>query len=105
MITLILLASLCVLAVLLRLGTALLYAAKFSVERYVARQILDQRATRGDLSGMDEAEKIRVSAAARQMRYLGETAVWVALLGVPLLFPGAFVVYPLYLIFWFIPKR
>jgi hypothetical protein len=104
-IILILLAIPGALAVLLRLGTALLHAGKYSLERYVARQIFDQRATRGDLSGMAEAEKVRVTAANKQMRFLGECAVWAALLGAPLLFPAAVVLYPIYSIFWFVPRR
>ena len=103
-ILLILLAIPGVLAVLLRLGTALLQTAKYSIERYVARQILDQRATRGDLSGMAEADKLRGEAAAKQMRFLMETAMWTALIGLPLLFPPAVIVYPLYSIFWFVPR-
>ena len=103
-IILILLAIPGVLAVLLRLGSALLHAGKFSLERYVARQILDQRATRGDLSGMAEADKVRATAAGRQFRYIGESAMWAALLGLPLLFPPAVVLYPFYSIFWFVPR-
>ena len=103
-IILILLAIPGVLAVLLRLGSALLQAGKFSLERYVARQILDQRATRGDLSGMAEADKVRATAANRQFRYIGESALWAVLLGLPLLFPPAVVLYPFYSIFWFVPR-
>lgn len=103
-IILILLAIPGVLAVLLRLGAALLQAAKFSLERYVARQMFDQRANRGDLSGMAEADKVRASAANRQMRFVAETAMWAALLGLPLMFPPTVIVYPFYSIFWFVPR-
>lgn len=99
---LILLAIPGVLAVLLRLGTALLRAAKFSLERYVARQIVDQRAGRGDITGMAEAEQVRVVAARNQMRFVGETLMWAGLLAVPLIFPPAVVLYPFYSIFWFV---
>lgn len=93
-----------VLAVMLRLGAALVQTARYSLERYVARQMLDQRAHRGDLSGMAEADKVRGTAASRQMRFLGEAAMWAALLGVPLLFPLAVILYPFYAIFWFVPR-
>ena len=103
-IILILLAIPGVLAVLLRLGAALLKTGRYSLERYVARQILDQRATRGDLSGMAEADQVRATAAGKQLRFLGETAMWAVLLGLPLMFPPAVVLYPLYSIFWFVPR-
>ncbi|MGQ0812889.1 MAG: hypothetical protein ACT4O1_00285 [Gemmatimonadota bacterium] len=100
---LILLALPGVLAVLLRLSMALLRAGRYSVERYVAHQIVDQRASRGDLSGMAEADKIRVVAARKQMRFVGEALMWGVLLGLPLLFPPAIVLYPFYSIFWLVP--
>jgi len=102
---LILLAIPGVAAVMLRLFMALMRAGRYSLERYVARQIVEQRANRGDLSGLAEANKVRSEAANKQMRFLGETLVWGALLGAPLLFPPAVFLYPLYSIFWFIPRR
>ena len=102
---LILLAIPGVAAVMLRLFTALMRAARYSLERYVARQIVQQRANRGDLSGMAEANKVRSAAASKQMRFVGETLVWGALLAMPLLFPPAIILYPFYSIFWFAPRR
>lgn len=102
---LILLAIPGVLAVLLRLSTALLRAAKYSVERYVARQIKDQRGERGDLSGMAEAETVRDQAAQRQRRFVGESLVWIGLLALPALFAPAVFAYPFYSIFWLLPAR
>lgn len=101
---LILLAIPGVAAVMLRLFKALMRAARYSLERYVARQIVQQRANRGDLSGMAEANKVRAAAAGKQMRFVGETLMWSALLGAPLLFPPAILLYPLYSIFWFVPR-
>jgi hypothetical protein len=101
---LILLAIPGVAAVMLRLFKALMRAARYSLERYVARQIVQQRATRGDLSGMAEADKVRREAADKQVRFVGETLMWSALLGAPLLFPPAILLYPLYSIFWFVPR-
>lgn len=100
---LILLAIPGVLAVLLRLGKALLQAGRYSIERYVAAQIVAQRAGRGDLSGMEEAETARAAAARNQMRYGAQTLVWAALLVLPAVFPPAVFVLPLYAIFWFVP--
>jgi hypothetical protein len=91
-----------VLAVMLRLSRALTKAVKFSLERFVARQIVQQRAERGDLTGMEEADRLRVVAARQQMRHVGMTLVWIALLALPLVFPPAIVLYPFYSIFWFV---
>jgi hypothetical protein len=102
---LILLAIPGVLAVLLRLGASLFKATKYSIERYVARQIVDQRAGRGDLTGMTEAENVRAAAARNQQRFVIETLMWIALLGLPLMFPAAVLLYPFYSIFWLLPKR
>ena len=92
-------------AVLVRLGEALLRTGKYSLERYVAAQIVEQRGSRGDLSGMSEAEKVRAAAAAKQMRFLGLAALWAALLGLPLLITPAIIFFPLYSIFWYLPRR
>jgi len=87
---------------MLRLSGALTRTVKFSLERFVARQIVEQRAGRGDITGMEEAERQRALAAQKQMRQLGMTLLWTALLALPLLFPPAVVLYPFYSVFWFI---
>jgi hypothetical protein len=102
---LILLAIPGVLAVLLRLGWALFGAGKHTVEWFVARQISSQRAGRGDLTGLTEAEKIRAQAARQQRRYGLHALVWLLLLGLPLLIPGAVIVYPFYSVLWLLPGR
>jgi hypothetical protein len=103
-ILLILLAIPGVLAVLLRLGIALVGATKHTLEWFVARQITQQRAARGDLSGLSEAMKIRDAAARQQRRFALHAAVWIVLLGLPLLIPAAVIVYPFYSLFWLLPK-
>lgn len=104
-ILLILLAIPGVLAVLLRLGISLLHASRHTVEWYVARQISDQRAGRGDLSGLAEAEKVRGAAARQQRRWGLHTLMWTLLLAFPLMVPGAVIVYPLYSVLWFLPRH
>jgi hypothetical protein len=94
-----------VLAVLLRLGIALMGATKYSVEWYVARQISAQRAERGDLSGLAEARKIVDAAGRQQRRYILHAIAWVVLLALPLIMPAAVIVYPFYSLFWFLPNR
>jgi hypothetical protein len=103
-IVLILLAIPGVLAVLVRLVIALARTTKHSAERYVARQVKAQRAERGDLSGLSEAEKIRRAAARRQTRFLAESLGWLMLLALPLLFPVAVFLYPFYSVFWLLPR-
>ena len=104
-IILILLAIPGVLAVLLRLGVALFSTARHTVEWYVARQITNQRAERGDLSGLAEAEKIRAEAARQQRRWGLHALAWTTLLAFPLLVPGAVIVYPLYSVLWLLPRH
>ena len=100
---LILLAIPGVLAVLLRLGWALLATGKHALEWFVARQITNQRAERGDLSGLTEARKVRDAAARQQRRFGLHAAVWLLLLALPLFIPGAVIVYPFYSVLWFLP--
>lgn len=100
---LILLAIPGVLAVLLRLGWALVAAGKHSLEWYVARQITNQRAKRGDLSGLAEAKKVRDAAGRQQRRFGLHAAVWLLLLALPLFIPGAIIVYPFYSVLWLLP--
>ena len=102
---LILLAIPGVLAVLLRLGWALFGAGKHTVEWFVARQISQQRAEHGDLTGLSEAEKIRDQAGRQQRRYGMHALVWTLLLALPLLIPGAVIVYPFYSVLWLLPGR
>jgi hypothetical protein len=104
-ILLILLAIPGVLAVLLRLGVSLLHTAKHTMEWYVARQISNQRASRGDLSGLAEAEKIRAAAGREQRRHGLHALAWLVLLAFPLLIPGAVLVYPFYSLLWLMPRR
>ena len=104
-ILLILLAIPGVLAVLVRLGVALFGASRHTVEWFVARQISHQRAERGDLSGLAEAEKIRGEAARQQRRWALHALMWIILLAFPLLIPGAVIVYPFYSILWLLPRH
>ncbi|HEY8507399.1 MAG TPA: hypothetical protein VIL32_03520 [Steroidobacteraceae bacterium] len=92
------------LAVLLRLGIALLHTGRHTLEWYVARQISDQRASRGDLTGLAEAEKVRAAAAREQRRFALHALMWILLLALPLLVPGAVLVYPLYSLLWLLPR-
>ena len=104
-ILLILLTIVGVLAVLLRLGVAVYGSGKHTIEWFVARQICQQRARRGDLSGLAEAEKIRNEAGRQQRRWALHAAVWVILLGFPMLVPAGMIAYPIYAFLWLLPRH
>jgi hypothetical protein len=85
------------------LGWALLGTGRHTLEWIVARQITNQRAERGDLSGLTEARKIRDEAARQQRRFGLHAVVWLLLLAMPLMIPGAVIVYPFYSLLWLLP--
>ena len=92
-------------AVLLRWSRALLVTARYAIERFVAGQIADSRAQRGDISGMAEAEKIRRQSRDEAMRSLLAVVLWSALLIVPLFLPGTLIIYALLGLLWLEPDR
>ena len=91
-------------AVVLRWSRALFVTARHSLERFIAGQIADTRAQRGDISGMSEAESIRSKARAEALRSLLLVLFWSALLLGPLLLPGTLLIYALYAVLWFLPR-
>lgn len=92
-------------AVLLRWSRAAFVTARHIIERFVAGQIADTRAKRGDISGMSEAEAIRQQSRAAAQRALWHLLFWSALLVFPLFLPIAWIVYVLYGLLWFVPAR
>ncbi|HEX6558115.1 MAG TPA: hypothetical protein VF021_01595 [Longimicrobiales bacterium] len=91
-------------AVVLRWSNAMWATARHSLEWFVASQIADTRAQRGDISGMSEADMIRRKSRDAQSRDLLRLLFWSALLIVPLLLPGSFIIYALYGLFWLVPR-
>ncbi|HUP88385.1 MAG TPA: hypothetical protein VM100_03505 [Longimicrobiales bacterium] len=91
-------------AILLRWSAAVFKAARYSAERFVASQIADQRAQRGDISGMTEAENIRRRSRNEQLAGVGRVLFWTAAIAVPIFLPGTFVIYALFGFLWFLPK-
>jgi len=91
-------------AVLLRWSSAVFGMARLSVERFVAGQIADSRAQRGDISGMTEAEAIRRRSRAEQLRLTLQILLWSAALLIPVLLPATFVIYALYGLLWLVPR-
>ena len=92
-------------AVVLRWSMAVFVTARYSIERFVARQISDTRAARGDISGMTEAETFRRNSRAKQVRGVLEVLLWTGALVAPLILPGTFLIYALYGLLWFLPPR
>ncbi|MGQ0560531.1 MAG: hypothetical protein ACT443_01505 [Gemmatimonadota bacterium] len=90
-------------AVLLRLGIAVFWIARYSIERFVASQIAGRRAQRGDLSGMTAAEIIRRSSRRRQLHGLLRVLLWSGVLLAPLWLPGSLLIYALYTLLWLVP--
>ena len=91
-------------AVLLRWSRALFVTARHSIERFVAAQIANTRAQRGDISGMAEAEKIRHNSQQEAVRSLLNVLLWSALLIGPLFIPGTFLIYALCGLLWLVPR-
>ncbi len=89
-----------VMAVLIRLGRALLRAAGRSAEHVAAGQALDARAQRGDLTGMAEASQWRKAAGRRRLRAVTTAGVWLALLAVPAYTSWTRVIYASYALLW-----
>lgn len=91
-------------AVVLRWSTAMFGMARHAVERYVAGQVAESRAQRGDISGMSEAEIIRRRSREEQRRLLLQLLLWSGLLIAPLFLPATLVLYALYGLLWLVPR-
>ena len=92
-------------AVLLHWSRAVFETARYSIELLVARQISDTRAARGDISGMSEAESFRQTSRARRWRSVTHTLIWTGVLLFPFMVPGTLLIYALYGLLWFFPRK
>jgi hypothetical protein len=91
-------------AVLLRWGRAVFVTARHSIERFVAAQIADTRAQRGDISGMAEAAKIKHKSQQEAVRSLLNVVLWSALLIGPIFLPGTLIIYAICGLLWLLPR-
>lgn len=91
-------------AVVMRWLNAMFLTARHSLERFVAGQIADTRAQRGDISGMSEADSIRRKSRDAQLHGLRALLLWSSLLVLPVLLPGTFLIYALYGFLWLLPR-
>jgi hypothetical protein len=92
-------------AVVLRLLRALFAALRGGVDAFVARDIAETRAQRGDLTGLDDARSVALAARRRRLRALGVASVWGGLLVFPTLTPWPAMLYATYSLLWVLPRR
>jgi hypothetical protein len=92
-------------AVVLRAGLALLHALKGGVESFLASDLAEIRARRGDLTGLDEAAQLQSAARRTRLAALGAFFLWGGLLIVPALTPWPELLYAAYALLWLVPRR
>lgn len=93
------------LAVALRAVRALFAALRGGVDAFLARDLADTRARRGDLTGLSDAEAARASARRYRVMALGFFFLWGGLLLVPPLTPWPQLLYGAYSLLWLLPHR
>jgi hypothetical protein len=92
-------------AVLLRAASALFDALRGGVESFLAQDLAEIRARRGDLSGLEEAAELRAAARRRRLLSLGVFSMWLGLLIIPPLTPWPEFLYAAYSLLWLLPRR
>ncbi|MGH7464514.1 MAG: hypothetical protein ACREK1_05010 [Longimicrobiales bacterium] len=99
-----LLAAAGVIAVMLRLLRALFATLRGGVAAFLARDVADTRAQRGDLTGHSEARAAVQLARRRRLLALGASSIWVGLLVFPMLTPWPRLLYASYSLLWLLPR-
>ena len=99
-----LLAAAGVIAVVLRLLRALFASLHGGVEAFLAKDVADTRARRGDLTGLDDARLAADVARRRRLLALGAASLWLGLLLVPTLTPWPAPLSAVYSLLWLIPR-
>jgi hypothetical protein len=92
-------------AVLIRAVRAGMRLLSRGVDGFLAGEVAQQRALRGDLTGVADADRDRGAARAWRRRAAGELALWVALLAAPPLTPWPEGLYATYAVLWLLPRR
>jgi hypothetical protein len=93
-----------VIAVMLRLLRALFASLRGGVEAFLARDVAETRAQRGDLTGLNDARAAAAVSRRRRIVALGTASVWIGLLVVPALTPWPTVLYASYSLLWVLPR-
>jgi hypothetical protein len=99
-----LLAVIGVLAVLVRAGRALLSLLRGGVDMFLARDLHEVLAQRGDLTGMQEAVTMRRTGRQRRTAAAARLSFWVGLLIVPNFTPWPAQLCAAYTVFWLFPR-
>jgi hypothetical protein len=94
-----------VLAVLSRIARAGFRLLHRGVDAFIAREVTELRAQKGDLTGMADAAQQRGLARRRRLVAAGTLSFWVVLLVAPPLTPWPEVLYAMYSVLWFIPHE
>ncbi|HSJ23990.1 MAG TPA: hypothetical protein VK929_04880 [Longimicrobiales bacterium] len=92
-------------AVVVRGVASLFRALRGGVDAFLARDLADVRAQRGDLTGVSDAASVRAEARRRRMVALGAAGFWIGLLIVPPLTPWPRFLYVVYSLLWLVPRR
>jgi hypothetical protein len=100
-----LLAAAGIAAVLLRAFGAVFAMLRGGVESFLAHDLAEIRARRGDLTGLEEAEALRVAARRHRLRAASVFGLWIGLLLVPLLTPWPQGLFAAYALLWLLPRR
>ncbi len=100
-----LLAVLGVLAVLARAVRAALSLLRGGVDMFLARDLHEVRAQRGDLTGMQDAAALRQTGRKRRTIAAAAVSLWVGLLIIPIFTPWPAFLYAAFTIFWLLPRR
>ncbi|MEO5509518.1 MAG: hypothetical protein ABIS27_02745 [Longimicrobiales bacterium] len=92
-------------AVLARAFRALFSLLRGGVDMFVANDLHDVRAQRGDLTGMEEATALRRSGRERRAVAAARISFWIGLLIAPGFTPWPAHLCASYVIFWLLPDR
>lgn len=92
-------------AVARHLAVAVLRLFRRGADEFMAGQIADIRARRGDLTGLSDAQVERTLAKRGRLAALGGVFLWTALLAAPPLTPWPELLYAACNIFWVFPRR
>ncbi|HEX2166178.1 MAG TPA: hypothetical protein VHG09_02965 [Longimicrobiales bacterium] len=91
-------------AVMLRLLRAAFAALRGGVDAFIARDVAETRAHRGDLTGLDDARAAAALARRRRWLSLGHAFLWAGLLIIPTLTPWPQALYACYALLWLVPR-
>jgi hypothetical protein len=94
-----------VLAVLFQAGRAMFSLLRGGVDMFLARDLHEVRAQRGDLTGMQEANALRRTGRQRRAIAAARLSFWIGLLIIPNFTPWPAQMCAAYCVFWLFPRR